>query len=244
MSSSREKETLLNEIGLREASLRDARRELESEEMSPAQFEAIEARELGALEAAHRRLLELEATSGATTPSSRVRKKRWLVVGLCCVALAVGVILWSAVSPRQAGNSATGDLTLSRAQKVQQFLNEAEADIANGNAATALDAYREVLALDPKNVPALTQVGWLEFSAGSSRQDLTVMRAGVNDLRQAIALEPRQPAPRLYYAIVADSTPGNQPLAKSEFEVFLALRPSAGQLAIARPFLVKLGLKS
>ena len=52
MSSSREKEALLNEIGLREASLRDARRELESEDMSPAQFEAIERRERGALDTA------------------------------------------------------------------------------------------------------------------------------------------------------------------------------------------------
>jgi len=242
MSRAREKEALLNEIGLREASLRDARRELESDELSSEQFDAIERRERGALDTAHRRLVELEATTGASTPTARVRKRRWLVVGLCCIALAVGVLLWSAVSPRQAGNSATGDLTLSKAQKVQQFLNEAEADIANGNAATALDAYREVLGLDPRNVPALTQLGWLEFSAGSSSQDLTVMRAGVNDLRQAIALAPRSPAPRLYYAIVADSTPGNQALAKSEFEVFLALKPSRGQLAIARPFLAKLGL--
>jgi len=51
-------------------------------------------------------------------------------------------------------------------------------------------------------------------------------------------------APRLYYAIVADATPGNQALAKSQFEVFLDLKPSPGQLAVARPFLVKLGLKS
>ena len=47
MSRAREKEALLNEIGLREASLRDARRELESEEMSPEQFATIEARERG-----------------------------------------------------------------------------------------------------------------------------------------------------------------------------------------------------
>jgi hypothetical protein len=61
-------------------------------------------------------------------------------------------------------------------------------------------------------------------------------------LRKAIALAPKEAAPRLYYGIVADSTPGNQALAKSEFEVFLALKPSAGQLAIAKPFLAKLDL--
>jgi len=48
---------------------------------------------------------------------------------------------------------------------------------------------------------------------------------------------------RLYFAIVADSTPGNQHVAKTEFEEFLKLKPSVGQLAIARPFLKKLGIK-
>ena len=85
-------------------------------------------------------------------------------------------------------------------------------------------------------------IGWLIFCRAF--MFLRWSRRMESLIAQAIALAPRQPAPRLYYAIVADSTPGNQPLAKSEFEVFLALRPSAGQLAIARPFLVKLGLKS
>jgi len=238
---SRAREQLVNEVALREASLFDAQRELESGELSPEQFAAIERREHEAIRAAKRSLAELDETPGSAQ-ARRVRKKRWLVLGIGCLLAAVLVLLWSAVSPRQAGNSATGDLNLSNAQKVRQYLNEAEADIDNGNATTALDAYQSVLALDAKNVPALTQVGWLEFSAGSSSQNLKVMRVGVNDLRKAIALAPKEAAPRLYYGIVADSTPGNQALAKSEFEVFLALKPSAGQLAIAKPFLAKLDL--
>jgi len=43
---------------------------------------------------------------------------------------------------------------------------------------------------------------------------------------------------------VADSTPGNQKLAKKEFEIFLALKPSPAQLLVAAPLLKKLGLKS
>jgi tetratricopeptide (TPR) repeat protein len=239
---SRAREQLVNEVTLRQASLRDARREFEDGELSREQFAAIERRDLEAIHAAEVRLGELDESPLPAT--RRVRKRRWLVLGLSCLLVAVLVILWSAVSLRQAGNSITGDLALSNAQKVQRYLNEAEADVANGDSSAALAAYESVLALDAKNVPALTQVGWLEFSAGSSKRDLTVMRAGVSDLRQAIALAPRQAAPRLYYAIVADSTPGNQALAKSEFDVFLQLRPSAGQLAIARPFLEKLGLKA
>jgi cytochrome c-type biogenesis protein CcmH/NrfG len=139
------------------------------------------------------------------------------------------------VSPRQAGNSITGSLQLGRAQKIQQLLGEAQADIANGNVVAALAAYRQVLAIDATNVQALTQSGWLDFSAGSSDRDAALTTLGVKYLREAVTLAPRNPAPRLYYAIVA---------AKGQFEVFLALKPSLGQMAIAKPFLKQLGLRS
>ena len=237
----RRERQLHDEMALRRASLEDARRELLAGELSQVEFVALEAREAAALERIDVELATL-ATATETVSKPRVRRTRLLVVGLVCCALAIGVLLWSALSPRQAGNSITGSLSLSNAQKIQQDLTEAEADVANGNVVTALDAYQNVLKLDPRNVQALTQVGWLDFSAGSSDQDLTIMKVGVSDLRQAISLAPRNPAPRLYYAIVADSTPGNQAVAKTQFEEFLALKPSKGQLAIARPFLKKLGL--
>jgi tetratricopeptide (TPR) repeat protein len=229
---------------LRQASLDDARREVLAGELSEAEFLTIERREEAALERAGHDLEALLANTSTQVSRPRVRRTRWLVIGVVCFALALGVLLWSALAPRQAGNSITGSIALSNAQKVQQYLTEAEADVANGNVATALDAYQNVLGLDPKNVQALTQVGWLDFSAGSSDQNLAIMKVGVNDLRQAILLAPRNPAPRLYYAIVADSTPGNEAVAKAQFEEFLALKPSAGQLAIARPFLKKLGLRT
>ena len=237
----RRERQLHDEMALRRASLEDARRELLAGELSQVEFVALEAREEAALERIEVELASL-ATATETVSKPRVRRTRLLVVGLVCCALAIGVLLWSALSPRQAGNSITGSLSLSNAQKIQQDLTEAEADVANGNVVTALDAYQNVLKLDPRNVQALTQVGWLDFSEGSSDQDLTIMKVGVSDLRQAISLAPRNPAPRLYYAIVADSTPGNQAVAKTQFEEFLALKPSKGQLAIARPFLKKLGL--
>jgi tetratricopeptide (TPR) repeat protein len=165
-----------------------------------------------------------------------------LLVALVCFFVAASLLLWSSLSPRQPGNSITGSVSLGRAQHVTQLLSEAEADIANGNVVAALSAYQQVLALSPKNVPALTQSGWLDFSAGSSDANPALVKLGVKDLREAIYYAPRNPAPRLYYAIVADSTPDNRALAKSEFQVFLALQPSPGQLAIARPFLKHLGL--
>jgi cytochrome c-type biogenesis protein CcmH/NrfG len=241
---SRDAQMLADEIALREASLADASRELSAGELTREAYEAIEARERAAIEVARARLEELSHAAPGQAVRVRARKKRYLVVAVVCFALVLGVVLWAAVSPRQAGNSITGSLQLGRAQKIQQLLGEAQADIANGNVVAALAAYRQVLAIDATNVQALTQSGWLDFSAGSSDRDAALTTLGVKYLREAVTLAPRNPAPRLYYAIVADSTPGNRALAKGQFEVFLALKPSLGQMAIAKPFLKQLGLRS
>ncbi len=230
---------LRDEIVLREASLADARREFDAGELSEADVTAIEVRERAALERARASL----ATLTDASPRRPRRRRKWLLVtGIVCLLLAAVASLWISLSPRQSGSSITGGLSLSKQQKVTVLLREGEADIANGNVIAALSAYQQVLAIDPKNVPALTQTGWLDFSAGSSDANPTLVHLGITDLRKAITDAPRNAAPRLYYAIVADSTPGNQKLAKAQFEVFLRLKPSAALLAIARPFLKQLDI--
>lgn len=234
---------LRDEIALREASLVDAAREHQAGELSIEQFVAITGRETALLDLARSDLWSQSDPLGPNTqPRPRVRRPRWLVLGLFCVALALGVILYGTIAPRQAGNSATGSLSLSHAQQVQQLLIQAEADIANANTSTALVAYEQVLSLDSNNVVALTQSGWLDFSAGSKAKDAPVIEVGIKNLEKAVAVAPRDPAPRLYLAIVAASTPGNAATAKREFETFLTLSPSKDQLAIARPFLHQIGI--
>lgn len=234
-----------DEIALRQASLADARKELEGGELSAEDFAAIEARELKAIA-----LANVAMTAFALRPEiddaqrrPRARRRSLLLVAVVCLTFVVVMILWSSLALRQAGTSGTGSLTLATTQRIQQLLDEAEADTANGNDVAALAAYQQVLQLDPKNVSALTQTGWLDFSAGSSGHNVTLTNLGVDDLRQAITLAPTLAAPRLYYAIVAASTPGNTALATQQFEVFLSLKPSVGQLAVARPFLQKLKIK-
>jgi hypothetical protein len=234
----RSEQQIRDEITLREASIADAQRELAAGELPAITAALIESRELIALEAAKEELASL----GVGGRPARRRRLWLLVAGLGLVATAIIVLLIAEITPRQPGNSITGDVSLGTAQQVTQLLTEGQADVAGGNVDAALYAYEQVLALRPKNVPALTETGWLEFSAGSSATDPNLVTLGEKDLRKAIAIAPRNPAPRLYYAIVADSTPGNESLAKSQFEVFLTLKPSAGQLAVARPFLVRLGL--
>jgi cytochrome c-type biogenesis protein CcmH/NrfG len=233
---------LRDEIRLREASLSDATRERDAGELSGEQFEAIERREGVALETARGELRTLLADVEATPTRRRRRRTKWLVVAVLCFALVLVVALVASTSPRQAGNSGDGGIDLTRSQMIDRLLNQAEVDVANNHDVTALSAYAQVLNLDPKNVTALTQSGWLDFTAGSTAKKASVVEIGIRELEKAIAVAPRETAPRLYFAIVADSTPGNQAVAKTEFEEFLKLKPSVGQLAIARPFLKKLGI--
>jgi tetratricopeptide (TPR) repeat protein len=234
---------LRDEIRLREASLRDASREREAGELSADQFDDIERREGAALEHARYELGALLVSVDVTTIRRRTRRKRWLVVAAVCFAVVLVYALFSSTSPRQAGNSGDGGIDLTRSQLIDRLLTQAEVDVSNNQDVTALNAYEKVLNLDPKNVTALTQSGWLDFTAGSAAKKVAVVKVGIKDLEKAIALAPKQSAPRLYFAIVADSTPGNRNVAKEEFEEFLKLKPSNGQLAVARPFLRGLGIK-
>jgi tetratricopeptide (TPR) repeat protein len=234
---------LRDEIRLREASLRDASRELEAGELSAGQFDDIKRRESDALEKSRNELGELMVSVDATSARQRTRRKRWLVVAAVCFALVLVYTLFSSTSPRQAGNSGDGGIDLTRTQLIDRLLTQAEVDVSKNQDVTALNAYAKILNLDPKNVTALTQSGWLDFTAGSAAKKASVVEVGIRELEKAIAVAPRQSAPRLYFAIVADSTPGNQRVAKTEFEEFLKLKPSIGQLAIAEPFLKKLGIK-
>ncbi len=237
----RTRQALLDEIALREASLHDARRELAAGELGEVEAAALLAREEAAL-ARLRVELATAPAEGGKRPARR-RRRGLLLLALGCFAVAVAALLVAALGPRQPGTSITGGVALSRGQRVTQLLDEAQVDVANGQDASALAAYLEVLALSPNDATATTQTGWLEFSAGSARHDAALVASGVRELTRALDEHPRDPAPRLYYAIVADSTPHGRALARREFRVFLALHPSPGELAVARPFLVALGLR-
>jgi hypothetical protein len=238
---SRDVAQLRDEIALREASLADAAKEHAAGELTDIQFDAITQREQSALLEARRELVEREGDE-PHVQRRRVRRTRWLVVALICFAIVLGYTLIASTSPRQAGNSGDGNISLTQSQLIARLLTEGEAEVADGQVVTALEAYQKVLVLDPKNVSALTETGWLDFTAGSAAKKASVVELGIRYLEKAITAAPRNPAPRLYFAIVADATPGNQKVAKNEFVEFLRLKPSVGQMAIAEPFLKKLGL--
>jgi tetratricopeptide (TPR) repeat protein len=232
---------LRDEIALRVASMADAAKEHAAGELTDAQFDSITKREQSALEKARQELSERDEDEPVAA-RRRIRRTRWLVVALVCFAIVLGYTLIASTSPRQAGNSGDGNISLTQSELIARLLTEGQAEVASGQVVTALNAYQKVLTLDAKNVTALTETGWLDFTAGSAAKKASVVELGIRYLEKAIAVAPRNAAPRLYFAIVADATPGNQKVATTEFKEFLRLKPSAGQMAIAEPFLKKLGL--
>ena len=236
---------LRDEIRLREASLDDARREHHRGELSDEELTTITEREAAALLRVRNELSAVVSATAHLEPETTQRHpRRYLMVALASFAMAAGVLVWANLGVRQAGQSASGGLTLSASQKVQQLLIEGEADVATGNEVAALSAYQQILVLQPTNVAALTESGWLDFTAGSASKNPLVVARGVSELRQAVALAPRSAAPRLYYAIVAAATPGNTATARREFRLFLTLKPSKAQLLVAQPFLLNLDLRA
>ncbi len=240
----RDVQRLLDEVMLREASLRDARSEFEANELTASEFAVIEERERTALASLADRIAQLatEAAAEPTVPTGRRRRRSLLVTALLCFSLAAGVILWSSVTTRQPGESATGSISASDAKMIANLLNEGEVDVANGNLGGALAAYDSVLLIDANNVTALTQSGWFYFNVGSSKQQLSYVRMGTKRLRRAVTLAPNSPSAHLYYGIAALSTPGNEQLARRQFERFIALNPPPALRAAADPYLRKLNL--
>ncbi len=233
---------LRDEILLREASLADARRERDAGELSALEAATIEAREELALRRAREELAGLGNGEGRS--GGRRRRRLLLWIGLGCFLIVIVVVLWSAVVLRQAGTSITGNVSLSRQQEVTQYLNEAQSDVADDHMTAALNAYQDVLALSPKNASALTEVGWLDFSAGSADTNPALVSLGIKELGTAIKDAPRNAAAHLYYAIAAYSIPHNESIAKNQLRLFLALHPSKAQLVIAAPILKELGMSS
>jgi len=238
----REVQRLMDEVTLREASLRDARAEFEANELTAEEFALIEERERKALASLADRIAAAASEPESLTPAPRRRRRSLLTVALLCFALAAGVVLWSSISTRQPGESATGSISASDAKMIANLLNEGEVDIANGNIGGALAAYDSVLLIDKNNAIALTQSGWFYFNVGSSKKNLGYVKKGTERLRQAVSVSPNSPSAHLYYGIAALSTPGNEALAKSEFQTFIKLDPPPALRAVATPYLAQVDL--
>jgi hypothetical protein len=233
-------QSLTDEIALRRASILDAERELADGELTEPEFADLVAREREAIARCELVLAQ------PIVPVLRRRRRALLWVALFCLIVAVAGTLVAALGPRQPGASITGGVAGAQVQEINDDLVTAELDQADDTAssiAAALVAYDAALSLDPTNVEALTQSGWLTFTAGSIAHNAAAVRLGVQRLADAVVDAPTDPDPRLYYAIASASTPGDRALAVHEFRVFLSLNPSPTLRATASKWLREYGLE-
>ena len=245
---SRQRELLVDEIALRRASIKDAKREFDLGELSLDRRDQLVAKEETEIRRCESELSKLYSRDGirdehdGAPPTRRVHKKRLLIVALACFLVAAGVLLYGALSPRSSGGSDTGSVPMTSAQKVVKYLNAGEIDELHGDDAAALVQFDSALAISPTNVEALSQSGWLTFSAGSANSQLALVQLGESRVAKAVSLEPRNPAPRLYYAIIAATLPKKHSLAIAEFKIFRRLHPTLSELSVARPWMTALGM--
>jgi hypothetical protein len=167
------------------------------------------------------------------------RRTRYVIIGAVAVVMVAAFLsVVVHVGPRLPGESATGSITLTPAQQLQQNLADAETLENEGNAAGAVQMYGTVLHQDPNQEQALAEMGWLEYQAGAQARASHLLSLGQEQEQRAATLDPGDYAPHLYLGtmLLAEGKPGP---AVTQYQHFLADHPPQAQVRAAVPFIDK-----
>ena len=177
------------------------------------------------------------------SPTTRRRRARFLWAGLGLFAVAAVVLLVSELAIRLPGQTPTGSVRLSSAQQIQQTLDQAVSLETSGDAARALRLYREVLQSDPTQEQALAESGWLEYEAGVTARNATLLSTGQRDEETAERVDPSAYAPHLYLGsmLLVERRSSD---AADEFDRFLAASPPTEVVSRAWPYVVRADTES
>jgi tetratricopeptide (TPR) repeat protein len=145
-------------------------------------------------------------------------------------AVLSGVLVAGALGARQAGDSATGGLNVKRtpSQRAQSCIEKMS------EPATAVTCFQDVLDDDPRNVVALTWLGWtLELSSSSvSPEQATQLQGAATDLvDRAVEYDPDYSYARAFRAVLAYRR-GDFARAKEYLADFRARKPSPDAAAV------------
>jgi hypothetical protein len=178
------------------------------------------------------------AADGRRTGLSR-RRKRILVGGaMGCFAVAAIVLVAGELGVQLPGQTLTGSITLSKQQRVERLLDQAETALIEQKDATALVAFDDVLAIEPHQSEALSEAGWLQFAAGVRAHKPALVRAGQRQESAAVVAAPGSYAPRLYYGTML-AQERDYDSAVAQFDAGLADHPPASTLSVFVPTIVK-----
>ena len=181
------------------------------------------------------------AEAGAAAAGRRGRRRlRWRrrrsigLIGAALLAAGAVLLVIELASPRLPGETPTGSIDLSQAQKEAVQLQQAQSLVNGGHPAQALQVYAQVLGEDPKDPVALAEWGWLEWQAGSASKQAAVESAGQAAVAKAVSIEPKLGAAQYYLGTILLDR-GQATEAVAHFRAFLADRPTKQWLRDATP---------
>ncbi len=221
-------------------SLEDLEREREAGDLADDDYATLRddytvraAEALRALEAAR-------GSAGAPPAPPRRRRRALVFAGVVAFALVAGVVAASSLGSRQAGESATGGISTSQSpsQRAQACIPK----IQSQGPGKAIPCLQAVLDDDPRNVVALTWLGWaidLAVTAGglTEAQTAELQASSTALVDRAVEVNPDYSYARAFRAVLAYRH-GDAALAKRYLEEFEANEPSPD----ARGVIEQLGL--
>jgi hypothetical protein len=236
-----------------EASLADAEREHEAGDLSDEDYRVLRRRDQDRLDEVRRELARAETSGGADDPTprrngasprphtkTRRASRRRLALGLGGVALVIVgavVLVLHLTSSRLPGQTPTGSVQLSQAQRINQELAQADALLQSNNVQGAITLYGDVLSEDPDDPAALAQLGWLTYEQGVLRSDTKTTGDGRRLVEKAIASDRAFGPAHLYEGVILLRTAHDPAGAVGQFRMFLKDHPSKQNLENGAPFI-------
>lgn len=154
-----------------------------------------------------------DADDGEGSGPSPLTRRILTAAAVVAFAALAGILVAQVAGRRDAGDSLTGDIRATAAQK----LNEAGQKASDGDYAGAVSLYDEVLADQPTHAEALTYSGWVLTLDGDREQ-------GLSRLLEAATEHPDYPDAHAFLAIVFLRA-GLEEEAARELEVLDGLDP-------------------
>ncbi len=243
--------TLVDQARFLRVSLADADAEHEAGDLSDGDYQALVARDTRRLAAVEGLLAAAAVAPAAVVPAAvapaavdatgstqpatlsarpsrrpRTRRQKILVGGASLSfagAVVLAVVLGSGT--RLPGDTLSGNIVLSQQQTITRLLAQAATAENEGKVDQAVQAYQAVLAQSPKNEQALAQLGWIEFEAGSSAGQASLVSAGQAKVTEAVGLNPGDYAAHLYLGTILYLKDHEATAAVAQYSQFLADDP-------------------
>jgi hypothetical protein len=245
-------------------SLDDARREHEAGDLSDEDYDVLVARDAARLTEVEAELAALgpeaaeQSSADASRPASsgaeasdadagvdgapRPPMATWRKVGVgaSCLLIVLGIVILVVhfVQARQPGQAASGGISVSQAQQIEQQLGQAASLASAGGAKNdqaALVLYNDVLSTDPSNPAALAGAGWLLWNLGTASHVAGYIEDGRSEVTRAVRVAPTYYQAHLYLGLILANQDHNNAAAVVQFDAFLADNPPADELPVVAP---------